>query len=660
MSNYYKIFFALLIFPLWVFAQNDTTFSATDYLIEILDESKLDEESSELLEYIEQLLDNPVDLNNATIQGLLVIPNLSPADAQKIVEHRSSTGRFFSLLELNAVDGLNEETIRRIKPFLTIGAKRTDEPPGDKIQSIPFKNFISIRSRLQFDLQDRKGFIDKKYAGSKYKTYTRIAGAYDLFQFSGISEKDPGEKSAVDFLSFSLSLSDYRFISKAAAGDYYIEFGQGLAMWGPYGFSKGSEATSTIIRKNRNIIPYTSADENRFFRGSAAELQFDQFLLSIYFSSKHIDANIENGLVFSLPRDGYHRTDSEVEKRNSLHERMIGSKFAYVLQNKFNAEFIIFNSTYSKEFSAKNAYSLKGKSFNFYSISFNALFGSLYLAGEAAYNGKYTASILNAHAELGKNLRIILSFRNYDKGYANLYANGFGESTGTQNEIGFYAGMKWKTNYGMISFYFDQFKFPGPTFSNPLPVSGNEFLINYRRNFSGVVEFNAFYIIENKEVTITQSNKKDIFERFKKRIRGDLTVLINPQVKIKSRLEILNLGYDLTKQSESGFLSYHELRVMPLQNLWLNCRIVFFQTDSYDSRVYQFENDLSGVMSNPPLFGKGIRWYFLIKYEIFNKFFLTVKYSELYKPDEKTLSSGFGEILNNLDNKFGLQLDYSF
>jgi hypothetical protein len=87
---------------------------------------------------------------------------------------------------------------------------------------------------------------------------------------------------------------------------------------------------------------------------------------------------------------------------------------------------------------------------------------------------------------------------------------------------------------------------------------------------------------------------------------------------------------------------------------------VVFNTDSYNSRLYEFENDVRGVMTNLPLFGEGFRWYFLFSYSLFEKLTLSAKYSETYKPNEKYISSGNSQINGNIDNRINLQIDYTF
>ncbi len=65
-------------------------------------------------------------------------------------------------------------------------------------------------------------------------------------------------------------------------------------------------------------------------------------------------------------------------------------------------------------------------------------------------------------------------------------------------------------------------------------------------------------------------------------------------------------------------------------------------------------------MPNLAMYGNGIRWYLMIRYRPLNFMNISAKYSETYKPDETSLSSGDNQINGNLDNRFSLQIDLSF
>ena len=117
--------------------------------------------------------------------------------------------------------------------------------------------------------------------------------------------------------------------------------------------------------------------------------------------------------------------------------------------------------------------------------------------------------------------------------------------------------------------------------------------------------------------------------------------------------------YDISavSENENGFLVFQDIRYSPNSSLNIYGRIIFFQTDSFNSAIYEYENNLTGVLTNIPLFYQGIRWYTMVRYRPLKFFTLSFKYSETYKPAEKTIGSGDNIIPGNLDNIVAFQLD---
>jgi hypothetical protein len=106
---------------------------------------------------------------------------------------------------------------------------------------------------------------------------------------------------------------------------------------------------------------------------------------------------------------------------------------------------------------------------------------------------------------------------------------------------------------------------------------------------------------------------------------------------------------------EQGFLLYQDLRWLPSKALTVDARYTLFDTDSFDSRVYQFENDLLYVLSNIALSDRGQRWYVVVKYAPTEFLDLSAKISRSIIADAFTLSSGLNEIEGNQRTNIGLQ-----
>ena len=62
----------------------------------------------------------PLNLNLASIEHLMLLPSIGEKRAMEIVEHRKKYGSFSSLSDINNVPGIGPKTILKIKPYIVI------------------------------------------------------------------------------------------------------------------------------------------------------------------------------------------------------------------------------------------------------------------------------------------------------------------------------------------------------------------------------------------------------------------------------------------------------------------------------------------------------------------------------------------------------------
>ncbi len=665
-SNVVKLFFIILILICnTLYAQVDSSDATADELIDNLyEESSEETENSDLYDIIEYLIQNPIDLNKASTTDLQRIPYLNLIDINLIINHREKYGKFFSKQELYSVEGLTAEKVEEILSFITI-----DPAKKIKDENILSENFLTkylqnssltVRNRIAKDMQIRKGFADNKFEGSPYKVYNRILLRYNRqIQLGALIEKDPGEKSLNEFTSFHFALKDFGIVKNLVVGDYSLEFGQGLALWSPYGFSKGSDAVFPIKKNGRGIVPYFSTNENNFFRGTAATISSGLFNISAFYSQNKFDANIDpfTKEILSMPIDGYHRTETEIAKRKTASEKLIGANLVFSPADFIRAGFLVYHNSYSNPIQINSYNNIESQSFNYFSLYYDFYLSTFNIFGETALNGK-NAAIVGGIKFTTKYFSYIVSIRNYPKNFINLHGFGFGESSGsTENEFGIYNGIRWATKIGVVNFYYDQFKFPYPTYANPLPSEGHEFLFNLTSSPFKSVETRLRYKYEKKDVAADIGNILSITNRLKQSFRLEAIHKISRVLKIKERLELDYFNLHEVERKEKGLLVFQEIKSSISKSLDLTGRIIFFKTDSFNSAIYEYESGITGILSNLAMYGEGIRWYVLLKYKTPINIILSCKYSETYKPNEKYLSSGYSQINGNLDNNFCLQID---
>jgi hypothetical protein len=76
--------------------------------------------------------------------------------------------------------------------------------------------------------------------------------------------------------------------------------------------------------------------------------------------------------------------------------------------------------------------------------------------------------------------------------------------------------------------------------------------------------------------------------------------------------------------------------------------------------VYEYENDLRGVFANLALYGKGWRWYLLMRWRVADIISFSAKYAETRKEGVASLGSGLTEILGDVDNRIGVQVEINW
>lgn len=637
--------------------------AAEDLLEALSDES----EQSELLENIERLRESPININQASARELAALPFLSQQQARQIVEHRKKIGLFKATQGLLSLDGFDRALFEAIEPFITI-------------KSLPkyvrYPITLNYRTRLSRQLNEPIGYDNGTYKANANKVYNRLQ--FEMGKtFSGglLTEKDAGEKQYNDLTLFYLSWkvsNNIHFI----VGNYQLQFGQGLTFWGPYGYSKGTNTTYPIKKRGTGFKKYLSVDENAGLFGFAATIQFNQFTFSPFVSRSELDAtSISENKISGISASGFHRTESEIARKDGQRESIIGGRVQYSIHSQLRLGGTAYFSAFKKSFAnadfTRNHFDFRGKSNHVLGMDWEYLKSGLEFFGEFSQSKNGGNAALAGLRIYETPLKLAFLFRKYDKDFQNFHSLGFGESSETQNETGFYSGIEYQIKSGTkLSAYYDIYKFPWRSFFEPLPRSGNDFLVQILHKLSRTTLFTLRYKQKSKQSSEAfhdsfDRDKTELIERMQRQYRVQVEFGGIKDLLIRSRIDFTKINYNPTSQnlsnrSENGLLIYQDIRLQVTQKFKLWARLSFFGTDSFDSRVFQYENDLPGVLTNRALFGQGTRWYFLLKYQFTQQISLYCKFSELYRKDVSQLGSGADLIDNNVDQRFAVQLQGRF
>lgn len=648
-----------------------------------------------LFDELSTYLDRPLNLNKATQQQLQQLYLLSDIQILNLLNHIERFGPLREMYELQAVTGWDLTTIYLIQPFVQV--KGGLEASRWTFRDVLKEGNSDLFIRTQRILEEQRGYSEispeelaenpnRRYLGSPWKLYTRYRFRYrNNLSIGFTAEKDQGEeffqgtqKNGFDFYSAHFYYEDKGWLRKVAIGDYQAQFGQGLTVWSGLGFGK-SPFIASAKRSALGIRPYTAVDENLFFRGAAATLGWGKTELTVFYSDKDIDANIvavedtsdtgEGQLlsVSSFQLSGFHRTENELFDKDAIRERHIGGNLAYK-DRKFSIGATAMRSEWDadvrRNLQLYNQFEFNSNENLVAGVDYNLVVRNMNFFGEASMsqNGGY-AFLNGVLMALDQRLSVVALHRHFSRDYQSLYANAFAERSRPINEQGLYLGFdfqaarKWK-----LTGYADHFRSPWLSFLVDAPSAGHEYLLQLTHKPS---RKNEFYIRWRKRSKDRNNNLIDSpidqpvpwTQHF---FRLHTSYKVHENVQFKTRVEWT--GFQLEGgELEQGFLLYQDVVFRKLMAPWnFTFRYALFETDSYNSRLYAYENDVLYFFSVPAYFNRGSRFYAITKIKLARRCDLWLRYAQWVYNDQTTVNAGLEQIDGNTRSEFRAQLRLRF
>lgn len=639
-----------------------------------IDPEESDFEAAQIIEFLQELAANPLNINRASIDDLLQIPGLNFRIAQEIVLYRKQVKPFESIDELTNVKGLGNVTLNEIRPYITIGSglERGRDLYLNPNYWTNNSRYEAI-SRYQQVLEPQEGYQRPDslggYIGSPVKYYQRFRYTSNHLSLNLTQDKDAGEPlpgpSNFDYTSWHIALRDNGNLKELIVGDYSTGFGQGLTLWRSGGFGKGSEVIRSISKNDRGVRPYTSAQETNAFRGIAATYGNRLQLTGFYSNRKRTASEIDEKFVRFPTETGFHRTIHERNRRLNLGQETYGGRLRYQLDRGFIGV-TGYQNTFDRPVVAgtlpSQIYNFSGHSLAAFGADYRLLAGPTLLFGEAGYtdNGGYGV-LSGATVEAGPSTDMSFAYRNYGRAFQSIFGAGFGEQSGNpQNEEGFYIGIRQGiASTIQFSAYFDQFRFPGARFQTRQSSSGYDWLMLI--DYSPFREFEIYVLFRYKqreqEYTTTddfgrENRLLDDSKRTGARLHA--TYQVHQNVRLRTRVDFTRARPPANNPS-IGYLIFQDIRYTPTQNLTFDARVTLFDTENFQSRVFQFENDLLYVLSNTALFDQGQRMYIVVNYRPKQWLQFWVKAATTLYENRNTISSGLQEIKGNRRSDIGVQ-----
>ena len=617
----------------------------SDVITSIAEELADDETDAEgAATYIERLYDlieKPVNLNSADETEISRLFFLTEFQIKALADYIKTSGKIVSVFEIANIPGFGREQAQMTIPFVTIEPE--NEQAGSK----------RMRNTLLTNFSARYPPAESETTGSPWKLLARYKFTAGKFSGGVTSEKDNGERllsgkpPLPDFLSANISWNGTGIVRKVIAGDFGGRFGLGTNV--NTGLRNGLSLTASgYLSGGDDIKPYTSTDENNFFRGAAVRFQLKKTGISLFYSFNKIDASsdttdvLADNHIDTFYRTGLHSTSSMMSRKDAVNENFYGANVTSDFRN-IRIGLLWTGCSFSLPVNPgtmgpEDIHDFTGKDYNTGTLYYKSVFGKTILFGEASASiRKKLAFVQGISFRPSDRLNINILYRNYDPGYISYHGKGPFSSSAGDNVKGVFANFTFEAaKYLFISAgcdlrYYPWFKY---RCSAPSFAKSSEVRIKYLPPEKLTVEASynyRFTVLNDAESTGIKKQNETVSRTFKTVLKYS----INDQVRFGTRIDCR-----LTEPSgSSGLLLLQDfnfrLKIIPL-SLWF--RYCIFHIDNWDSRIYTYENDLLNSFSIPAMSGTGSRSYLMAEWSFGKLAGLRIKYAitELIKISETT------------------------
>ena len=130
-------------------------------------------------------------------------------------------------------------------------------------------------------------------------------------------------------------------------------------------------------------------------------------------------------------------------------------------------------------------------------------------------------------------------------------------------------------------------------------------------------------------------------------------------VELRTRFSLSH--YHKEQIKEKGFLVYQDLIYATRNSRFkMQYRLAWFKTDSYQSRIYAYENNVLYGYSFPSFMGEGWRTYLNLSWKPLNGLTCYLKGGFTVYPDREVIGSGVTKVEGNKLYDLALQLRFTF
>ena len=671
---------------------NDSETAWQEICNALADHDDHDEEGwNEIHDIFTNLAHSPQNINEATLEDLQQIPLLTDRQQQDILKYRAYYGDIRSMSELSLITSLDHarrillNTVFYAAPPAKSGYWRRRLMSDSIHQIVPdtiakkgrapwrYSNKEvtphSVLFTMSIPTYQRKGYKDGTYRGYnlshtlRYRYNRRnITAAFTAAQDAGEPFFSGTNKSGWDFYTGYFRIKNMGALRNMVAGHYQISVGMGLILNNGYRLSRTAllhtaPSAATVLRG------HSSRQQNNLLQGAAATVAIPitgnkTISLTPFVSYRTLDATMDDeqpGIIRTLLTSGYHRTRSEIARRNTTAQTTAGLSASYEtapLRTSVNLLYVeLADSLAPRPTQAYQRYRPAGRKFLSASVAYSYVNAKLHIAGETALSeqsrSQQKGSIATATAnsiryKINQSCTAFLLQRYYSYRFQSLMAKTFGDMSNGQNESGVYAGATATlTPRITLSAYADFAYHPWTRYGYDGPLrSFDACMIATYTHGSTTASMRYRYreqaVAEEASAMPTFSNKLDgtaqhTLRMLCKHATGNITYISQ----LHGTFIPTSRDCGVAASQAAGYKSNR-------LSLWGS--IAYFNTSDYAARLYLTDRSVKYATTTFMAYGHGCRASLMAQADISKNITLAIRCSTLKYFDRNTISSGAQEI----------------
>ncbi len=457
----------------------------------------------EAYEHLNELAQQPLDVNVATLEELMQIPGLDQNQINDILQYIHRYGKMRSIEELAMIESIDLNLRNYLECFL-VAEDEAAKPwyaKGQLRQSlrrVRHSLVMTARVPTYYRAGDQRApshtyMGDNRYAGKYLGDPVSHSLRYSLRMGENVTFNLSGGKSAgepffgehnrwgYDSYAFNLRVTHVGRFSQIILGHFRGQFGLGLVL--NNNFTLGKQGMLAAVgRRLTAFSPHSSVSDSKHFQGAAAMVSLsDRIQMAAFFSYRKIDATLNaDSTISTILTSDYHRTALEMGKKNNSAMMTTGTHLSYerrrwgvgvsAIYSWLNREI---NPTYSKtgKQNPSQLYRLhypRGKCFWNFSADYHYRWRELRLNGETAIDKDFHLATINSmtwrtslrtpwrtprHSpehtsertpeRAPTTLTLMAVQRYYTYQYDALFGSSFSDGGSVKNESGLYIGARW-------------------------------------------------------------------------------------------------------------------------------------------------------------------------------------------------------------------------